>query len=170
MNSPVDWQSWIPAERATICFVVTGGQVLLIHKKRGLGSGKVNGPGGRLEPGETLEQCAIRETIEEIGVRPIAPERAGEVSFQFVDGYSLHCTLFIAHACEGTPIETVEATPFWCPVGQVPYENMWEDDRHWLPLLLGRQYFEGFFLFDGEAMQWMDLRNLGPMPPLPAHA
>ena len=49
----VDWESWIPEQRATLLFVVKDGQVLLIHKKRGLGAGKINAPGGRLDPGET---------------------------------------------------------------------------------------------------------------------
>ena len=44
-----DWARWTPTERAALCFVVTGGRVLLIRKKRGLGAGKVNGPGGRLD-------------------------------------------------------------------------------------------------------------------------
>jgi len=137
---------------------------MLIHKKRGLGGGKINAPGGRLEPGESLSEGAIRETIEETGVRPIAPEKVGEISFQFLDGYSLHCTVFVASRFEGTPIETPEAKPFWCRVEEVPYEGMWEDDRHWVPLLLAREMFAGFFVFDGEAMQSMELKRLGPMP------
>ncbi len=57
----IDWTRWIPKERATLLFVVRDGQILLIHKKRGLGAGKINGPGGRLDPGETPEICAVRE-------------------------------------------------------------------------------------------------------------
>jgi 8-oxo-dGTP diphosphatase len=48
-----DWSVWQPTERANLCFVTRGDEVLLIHKKRGLGAGKINGPGGRIEPGET---------------------------------------------------------------------------------------------------------------------
>jgi len=161
---PINWLDWTPRERAVLCFIVADGRVMLIHKKRGLGGGKINAPGGRLEPGETLAEGAIRETIEETGVRPIAPEKAGEISFQFLDGYSLHCTVFIAHGCEGTEIETDEALPFWCSIDEVPYGGMWEDDRHWLPLLLQREMFAGFFVFDGEAMQSMELKRLGPVP------
>jgi 8-oxo-dGTP diphosphatase len=160
----MNWASWTPRERATLCFVVENGRVMLIHKKRGLGGGKINAPGGRLEAGETLMEGAIRETIEETGVRPMGLEKAGEISFQFLDGYSLHCTVFTARGCEGTLIETDEALPFWCGVDEVPYDGMWEDDRHWLPLLLRREMFAGFFVFDGEAMQSMELKRLGPMP------
>ena len=55
-----DWKTWNPKERGTLCFVLRGGKILLIEKKRGLGAGKVNGPGGRIEAGETGEQAAIR--------------------------------------------------------------------------------------------------------------
>ena len=33
-------------------FVVQKGRILLIRKKRGIGAGKVNGPGGKFEPGK----------------------------------------------------------------------------------------------------------------------
>ena len=58
----IDWENWDPVERATLMFVIQDGQILLIHKKRGFGKGKINGPGGKMEPGETPRECAIRET------------------------------------------------------------------------------------------------------------
>src|SRR5690348_9168613 len=132
----MDWQNWQPRERANLCFIVKDGRVLLIRKKRGLGAGKINGPGGKLEPGETAEGAAIREVQEEIGVTPLHLEDRGVLHFQFVDGYSLHCTVFVARDLAGEPIETVEATPFWVSVDAVPFEEMWEDDRYWLPQVL----------------------------------
>ncbi len=66
----IDWSTWKPTEYANLCFVIRDGQILLIRKKRGLGAGKINGPGGRLEKGETALASAIRETQEEIGVTP----------------------------------------------------------------------------------------------------
>ena len=60
----VDWDCWVPDERATLLFVVRGGEILLMHKKRGLGAGKINGPGGRLEPGETPMDLFERLCVE----------------------------------------------------------------------------------------------------------
>lgn len=148
----IDWASWVPTEWANLCFIVQNGQVLLIRKKRGLGAGKINGPGGRNEPGETAEAAAIRETQEEIGVTPTGLEQVGELFFHFLEGYRLQVTVFAASGCIGGPIETAEAKPQWTPVDSIPYEEMWPDDPHWLPLLLQRKRFRGFFLFDGERL------------------
>jgi len=60
----IDWSSWRAVDRATLTFVTEGSRLLLIRKKRGLGAGKINGPGGRLEQGETPLACAIREVEE----------------------------------------------------------------------------------------------------------
>jgi 8-oxo-dGTP pyrophosphatase MutT (NUDIX family) len=106
----VDWASWQPKEYATLLFVVRDGHILLIRKKRGLGAGKINGPGGRIELGETSLEAAVRETREELGIVPVSPELRGELHFQFVDGYSLHCSVFVAGDFIGEPVET--ARPF----------------------------------------------------------
>ncbi len=145
---------WKPKETAVLCFVFDPQlkQVLLIKKKRGLGAGKINGPGGRIEPGETPAQAAIRETMEEVCITPIDPVAAGIVHFHFLDGYSLRCHVFRAETFSGNPAETPEADPFWNPIDRIPYDLMWQDDRHWFPLLLAEKPFRGWFVFDGENM------------------
>lgn len=149
-----DWTQWNPKERGTLCFVLREGQILLIEKKRGLGAGKVNGPGGRIEAGETPEQAAIRETQEEIGITPVGICWAGELHFEFRDGYSLHCTVYRAGEFHGELIETAEAKPFWHPVAEMPYGRMWADDQYWMPQLLAGEKFRGWFEFDGDRMEW----------------
>jgi len=151
------WKTWVPGERATLCFVIRDGQILLILKKRGLGAGKINGPGGRLEPGESAKEAAIRETEEELGVTPVGLVESGVLHFQFLDGYSLHCTVFTARDCLGEAIETDEAVPRWTPLDAIPYEEMWADDQYWLPGVIEGGHFEGYFHFDGEKMLTNDV-------------
>lgn len=150
----VDWSGWIPRERGTLCFVIRDEKILLIEKKRGLGAGKVNGPGGRIEPGETAEQAAVRETQEEIGITPHPIEWAGELHFQFRDGYSLHCSVYRAESWQGELRETDEAKPFWQEIRAIPYDRMWADDEHWMPRMLAGERFRGWFEFDGDQMEW----------------
>ena len=161
----VNWSAWVPQQRATLLFVIRDGQILLIHKKRGLGAGNINGPGGRLEPGETPRAAAIRETEEEIGVTPQGVEARGELFFQFVDGLSLHVTVFRAEDFTGTLRETDEAIPLWASLDAIPYERMWADDRHWLPMLLAGDTFRGHFLFDGAALRDHRLETVVASPP-----
>ncbi|NCC53197.1 MAG: 8-oxo-dGTP diphosphatase [Spartobacteria bacterium] len=148
----IEWDRWTAVDHATLLFVVRDGQVLLIHKKKGLGAGKINGPGGRLEPGETPLQAAIREVQEELLVTPVGVRACGELLFQFIDGYSIHGYVFRADDCEGVPTETDEAIPVWTPLEAIPYDCMWADDRLWMPLMLNHTPFKGKFIFEDDTM------------------
>ena len=72
--------------------------------------------------------------------------------FQFVDGYSIFVDVYRTSAFSGTPVETDEAVPMWFEVGAIPFDEMWEDDRYWLPLLLEGRRFSGYWIFDGDRM------------------
>jgi 8-oxo-dGTP diphosphatase len=148
----IDWTTWQPRQCANLCFILRHGQILLIRKKRGFGSGKINGPGGKVDRGETALEAALRETFEELGIKPIDAEQRGELYFQFRDAYSLHCAVFVAHDFEGQPRETDEAVPLRTSLDAIPYDEMWQDDRHWLPLLVQGEHFTGYFEFDGEQL------------------
>lgn len=148
----IDWLSWQPTERATLMFVRQGNDILLIRKKRGMGAGKINGPGGRIEANETPEACAIRETIEELHVTPLSPALRGRARFHFVDGYRLTVFCFMSYAHSGIATETEEAVPLWTSIDAIPYEQMWADDALWLPMLLRGEIFDGRYIFDGDKM------------------
>jgi 8-oxo-dGTP diphosphatase len=148
----IDWSAWVPTEKAVLCFVRKNNELLLIHKKTGLGKGKINAPGGRIEASESALQAAIRETSEEVGIVPDTLTETGQLFFEFTNGYKLHGTVFFAAAFTGNLIETYEAAPFWCDINSLPYDRMWEDDRHWLPLVLSGKYIKGYFVFDDDVM------------------
>ncbi|WP_263078239.1 8-oxo-dGTP diphosphatase [Endozoicomonas sp. Mp262] len=148
----IDWDNWQAKDPATLTFIIKNHRILLIRKKRGLGAGKINGPGGRVEKGETPLECAIREVQEELCITPTNPEFVGESLFQFTDGYSIHVHTYLARDFTGTPTETDEAIPLWFHLDQIPYDEMWEDDRYWLPLLIKNQPFKGRYLFDNDNM------------------
>lgn len=148
----VDWRDWQAVDPATLVFVIRDGNILLIDKKTGFGRGKVNGPGGKLEKGESPEECAIRECHEELGIRVGELRYCGQHRFQFVDGYSLLVWVYSAADYTGVPTETVEARPMWVALDDIPYDSMWEDDRLWLPMLIRGERFQGRWLFDGDRM------------------
>ena len=150
-----DWKGWAPELRATLMFIIDepAGRVLLIRKKRGLGAGKINGPGGKIDPGESSLECAIRETQEELGVWALDPVKHGELWFEFTDGLKMLVDVYVATQHEGVAQETEEAVPLWTPLDAIPFEEMWADDRHWLnEVLVERAFFTGRFLFSHDQM------------------
>ena len=135
--------SVLPPKLLTLVFVLGRGRVLLGMKKRGFGEGNWNGFGGKKEPHETLRGCARRELMEETGLT--APEAAfrerGFLSFLMEsDGMKdasgavskvLHVFVYSVaeEACTGEPTESEEMRPQWYPIGDVPYDQMWLDDK-----------------------------------------
>ena len=153
----VDWENWQGEMPATLMFVVQNGQVLLIEKLRGIGMGKINGPGGKIDPGETPEQCVVRECQEELHITPLNPVKMGELWFAMSDIPDIHCHVFMSTEFEGEPTSTEEAIPRWTDLDKIPYDQMWEDDQHWLPEMLAGRKFLGKFIFEGERIQWREM-------------
>jgi 8-oxo-dGTP pyrophosphatase MutT (NUDIX family) len=140
----------------TLCYPIVDGRVLLAMKKRGFGTGKWNGAGGKVEAGERIEEACRRETVEEMGVTVGALEHRGVARF-FYEGrpdWDNECHVFIARDVQGDPVETEEMRPQWYALDQVPYALMWEDDPLWLPDVLagGRVDRAFYFNADGKLM------------------
>ncbi len=134
----------------TLCYIIKSGKILLIKKKRGLGKGKWNGPGGKVDDAEDIEFAASREVLEEIGIVPDSPVKVGELEF-YIDGkdeIDWHVFVFVADEYDGIEKESEEAVPKWFPTNKIPYDEMWTDDRIWMPLMLERKSFKGRFYFD----------------------
>lgn len=147
---------------ATLCYVIDDGEVLLMRKKRGIGEGLINGPGGKIEDhDESPRHAAIRETEEELGVTPEDPEKVGELDFFFGDDPFQRVHVFIASDYDGKPEETEEADPVWVNTDEMPYDEMWDDDRYWMPLMFEGAEFTGTFRFDedGDVLQDWKLQH-----------
>lgn len=162
MDSTLDsdkWENWHYGIHATLMFIVRDDEILLIEKKRGLGAGKINGPGGKIDPGETPLEAVIRECQEELCITPLNAIKVGELCFQMSHVPDIRCHVYRAASFTGSPTETDEATPVWTKLDAIPYERMWEDDRHWMPYLLTNTSFFGRFIFREESMQSMDMQT-----------
>ena len=132
----------------TLLFLHHQDRVLLAMKKRGVGVGKWNGVGGKVEAGETIEQAMIRECQEEIGVTPLAYRQVAEFDFDFPgDSYQAHVYVYLAKSWNGEPTESEEMSPQWFTPVNIPYEQMWSDDKLWLPRILNGELLKGSFDF-----------------------
>ena len=127
-----------------LCFLLRdtheGAEVLLGVKKTGFGSGKVVGPGGHVEAGESDAEAACREIHEEAGitVRPEDLTDAGIVQFVFPARreWDMSARMFTARRWKGEPCESDEIAPAWFRTAALPVERMWQDADHWLPVVL----------------------------------
>lgn len=137
----------------TLLFIINCDQVLLGLKKRGFGAGRWNGFGGGLEPGEAPIDAALREILEEAGVslEPAELDDRGYIDFSFVEHppWDQGVHLFSAQAWSGDPLETEEMQPRWWSTDALDYDEMWIDDRYWLPKFFEGERIEASFVFGG---------------------
>ncbi len=135
----------------TLLFLRTDDSVLLAMKKRGFGAGRWNGVGGKLDPGETIEQALVRECEEEIAVTPTLYTKTAEIVFheqQEGTQKSMKVHVFTCTAWKGEPAETEEMAPKWFKKDGIPYEEMWADDPYWLPDVLNGKLLRCEFRLD----------------------
>lgn len=132
-------------------------EVCLAMKKRGFGAGRWNGAGGKLQEGEDVHQAAIRETKEEIGIDAGELVKIAELTFAFQhkSDWNQICHVFFVESWSGDPVESEEMKPQWFSVADIPFESMWPDDIHWLPLVLQGKKLHAEFLF-GEQDEILD--------------
>ena len=97
---------------ATLCYIKRNNQTLMLHrikKENDMHQGKWNGLGGKFEPGETPEACAVREIYEESGLRVNDPELRGILTFPaFNDDEDWYAFVFVVRDFSGELIDRVE--------------------------------------------------------------
>lgn len=123
--------------------------ICLAMKKRGFGAGRWNGTGGKTESGETIKDAVVRETQEEIGVTVSEMSKVAELTFTFPHKpeWDQLVHVFFADEYAGTPTESEEMKPSWFAVADIPYDDMWPDDRFWLPEVLKGGLVKASFSF-----------------------
>ncbi|MFP4230016.1 MAG: 8-oxo-dGTP diphosphatase, partial [Candidatus Nanohaloarchaea archaeon] len=79
-----------------------------------------------------------------------------ELEFLFGDDPFMFVHVFKASDFTGTPEETEEARPEWFDTENLPFEEMWPDDRYWMPKMLEEEKFTARFYFDEEGDEIQD--------------
>ena len=152
-------------KQATLCMIQDGNKILLGMKKKGFGKDKYNGFGGKVEPGETVEQAAIRELKEECGLTANTCKKLAELTFKFPHkpDWNQVVHVFVAESWSGTPVESDEMIPEWFDLQKIPYSKMWVDDEHWMPhVLAGKFVTATFVLSENESILEKDISITTP--------
>ena len=143
---------------ATLVYVKRPGQTLMIHrvkKANDMHAGKWNGLGGKFEPGETPEACAIREIYEESGLRLVQPEWRGLLTFPgFRADEDWYAFVFVARNFSGTLIDSNEGDLAWIDDDKLLDLPLWDGDRIFIPWLDGDRFFSAKFVYvDGRFVE-----------------
>ena len=137
---------------ATLCYVKADGKTLMIHrikKENDMHHGKWNGLGGKLDAGETPEECVIREVKEESGLDIYDPQLKGILTFpKFFEDEDWYAFIFAAHKFKGEVIDSNEGVLKWVDDDQLLELDLWEGDRIFIPWLGRSGFFSGKFVYD----------------------
>ena len=131
---------------ATLALIVRDGQVLLGHKVRkgaDIGEGTLNGPGGKLDPGQSLETCLVEEVRDEVGIEidPAYAASAKAAVVTFHNGNSLvwEVHVYLIQSFAGEPYDTVEMVRpehgWWYSFDRLPFDRLLASDAVWMPML-----------------------------------
>jgi ADP-ribose pyrophosphatase YjhB (NUDIX family) len=138
---------------ATLCFLIDDEKICLAMKKKGFGNDKWNGVGGKVGDhykDESIEEGLIREVKEEIFVDLKEYEKVAELKFSFEgnNDWDLLVHTYLGYKWEGKPKESEEMRPQWYMIKDIPYDDMWDVDRNWLPKVLEGKKLRAEFMYD----------------------
>ena len=141
---------------ATICYLDNGKEFLMLHRNKkpnDVHAGKWIGVGGKLEKGETPQECAAREILEETGLKA-RPVLKGIITFpEFTPGHDWYTYVFKATDFEGDLIDCNEGTLAWVPYDQVLTKPTWEGDHTFVSWLLeDKPFFSAKFAYQGDRL------------------
>jgi 8-oxo-dGTP diphosphatase len=136
---------------ATLCYVRSGGKTLMVHrikKANDMHQGRWNGLGGKLEPGETPEECAVREIREESGLVARNLLLKGFLTFPgFSNDEDWYAFVFVVNEYEGELIDSPEGVLQWVDDEELTKLFLWEGDYLFLPWLDQKGFFSAKFVY-----------------------
>jgi 8-oxo-dGTP diphosphatase len=136
---------------ATLCYLRRDGQTLMVHrvkKANDMHAGKWNGLGGKLEAGETPEECAVREIYEEAGFVARNPQLKGILTFPAFDDFEdWYVFVYVVTDFEGVLIDSPEGDLRWIDNEELSSLNLWEGDATFLTWLDREGIFSAKFSY-----------------------
>ena len=126
-------------KNATLCYIEQDGKYLMLLRNKKTddpNEGKWIGVGGKVEPGETVEECARREILEETGLTVGELTPWGDVYFHSDVWEDEVMHLFLAGGTDGELSGCDEGELHWIDKDKVFYLRLWDGDRVFLKYLI----------------------------------
>lgn len=122
----------------TLCYIEQDERYLMLHrvkKENDLNHDKWIGVGGKLEDGETPEECLLREVQEETGYTLTQYRLRGIITFLSDEWESETMYLYTATGFTGTQCTCDEGNLVWVPKKEIESLKLWEGDKIFFRLL-----------------------------------
>ena len=122
----------------TLCYLEKDENYLMLHrtkKEKDVNAGKWIGVGGKLEEGERVTECLLREIQEETGLIAERYQFRGIVVFHFNEEDPLYMYLYTCDRFSGEIQDCKEGELKWIPKKDIFQLNIWEGDKIFLDLL-----------------------------------
>ena len=148
-------------KNVTLCYIERGDEYLMLHrvkKKNDVNQDKWIGVGGKFDDKESPEDCILRETMEETGLRLTDYRYRGLVTFVNTIYETEYMHLFTATGWEGEIGECSEGNLEWVDIEKVPSLPLWEGDKLFLDLLpKDIPFFSMKLKYEGEKLVFASL-------------
>ena len=129
---------------STLCYLEADDSYLMLHrikKKNDMNHDKWIGVGGKLEAGESPEECVKREVLEETGLSVIDPVFRGILYFFNTEYETEFIYVFSSDRFEGSLKECDEGVLEWVPKKDMFSLPVWEGDKIFLDVLMNTGRF-----------------------------
>lgn len=138
-----------PKEMA-ICHVIKNGTTLLIKAEEGLNKDKWNAPSDELATGERPDKAAMRSVFQQTGLYVSKVFNHGTIRL-FLNGkveydYKMH--VYSTKLFSGDLKPNIQGEPRWFGANELPFYEMWADDKYWVNLVLEGKKFDADFFLD----------------------
>ncbi len=120
---------------STLCYIERDGCYLMLYRNKKAADpceGKWVGVGGKFEPGESPDECLLREVFEETGLRLTKYEARGVITFLSDRWPEENMYLYTATEWEGELTNCSEGELAWIPKNAALALNLWEGDVHFI--------------------------------------
>ncbi len=138
-----------PKELA-LCHVIKNGSILLIKGDSGLNDGKWNAPSTEIESGERHDKAAIRAVFQQSGIFANKVINHGTIRI-FLNGkveYDYKIQLYSTKVFSGDLRPNIQGEARWFNTSEIPFYEMWPDNKYWMTLLLEGKKFDADFFLD----------------------
>ncbi len=144
-------------KNTSLCYIEQNGKYLMLHrvkKENDLNKDKWIGIGGKFEENESPEECILRETLEETGLRLTRFKYRAIVTFVSDRWEGEYMHLFTADGFEGSLKDCDEGVLEWVEKEALYRLPIWEGDKIFLRLIeAGAEFFSLKLVYEGDKLK-----------------